>query len=89
MNDFIKSQDDLNDCNAGRRKTDVVLSALEKCEKQAILLCKAAQAINNALHWLSCPEDLSDITGKPNVQKAMDNLNDVYKDIEQWKNLSR
>ena len=30
---MIKSQDNLNTCNDGKRKSDVLLSAVEKCEK--------------------------------------------------------
>jgi hypothetical protein len=30
---MIKSQDDLNPCNDGKRSSDVVLSAVEKCER--------------------------------------------------------
>ena len=30
---MIKSQDDLNPCNSGKRSSDVVISAVEKCER--------------------------------------------------------
>lgn len=29
----IKSQDDLNPCNDGKRSTDVLVATLEKCER--------------------------------------------------------
>lgn len=30
---MIKSQDDLNTCNDGKRSSDVLLATIEKCEK--------------------------------------------------------
>jgi len=44
----IKSQDDLNPCNDGKRSSDVVLSAVEKCErlqKQLDIAVKGIKAV--------------------------------------------
>ena len=30
---MIKSQDELNTCNDGKRKSDVLIATIEKCEK--------------------------------------------------------
>lgn len=31
--EIVESQDNLSDCNEGKRKTDVLISTIEKCEK--------------------------------------------------------
>lgn len=44
----IKSQDDLNPCNFGKRSSDVVLSAVDKCEllqKQLDIAVKGIKAV--------------------------------------------
>lgn len=42
---MIKSQDELNTCNDGKRKTDVLIATIEKCEKLEEKLKIATEAL--------------------------------------------
>ena len=48
--DTVLSQSDLNECNSGKRSSDVVLSAVEKCERLQKQLDIAVKAIKAVLH---------------------------------------
>lgn len=41
----VESQDNLCDCNEGKRKTDVLISTIEKCEKLQKQLDIAVEAL--------------------------------------------
>lgn len=43
---MIKSQDNLNDCNEGKRKSDVLIASIEKCERLERKLKIAVKALN-------------------------------------------
>jgi len=49
---MIKSQDELNDCNEGKRKTDVLLATIEKCEKLEAENKELKTRLYNI--WLEC-----------------------------------
>ena len=49
---MIKSQDELNDCNEGKRKTDVLLATIEKCEKLEVENKELKTRLYNI--WLEC-----------------------------------
>lgn len=92
---IVKSQDELNTCNDGKRSSDVLLSTINLCEmlqhnnrELQHLIIKCAQSVNNAMHWLYVTDDFSDITRKSNQQKAFEELTSIYKEIKDWKNLS-
>lgn len=44
---MIKSQDELNTCNDGKRKSDVLIATIEKCEKLEEKLKIAKEKIGN------------------------------------------
>lgn len=44
---MIKSQDTLNTCNDGKRKSDVLIATIEKCEKLEEKLKLAKEALEN------------------------------------------
>lgn len=46
---MIKSQDDLNTCNDGKRKSDVLIATIEKCEKLEEKLKIATNTIEQVL----------------------------------------
>ena len=51
---MIKSQDDLKKCNSGKRSSDVVLSAVEKCEslkKQLDIAVGTLRCYGNPNNW--------------------------------------
>ena len=50
----IKSQHELNTCNDGKRSSDVVLSAVEKCERLQKQLDIAVKCLKTAVD-LACP----------------------------------
>lgn len=43
---MIKSQDNLNTCNEGKRKSDVLIATIEKCEKLEEKLKIAKEALD-------------------------------------------
>lgn len=46
---MIKSQDELNTCNDGKRKSDVLIATIEKCEKLEEKLKIATNTIEQVL----------------------------------------
>lgn len=54
---YIKSQDELNPCNEGKRKSDVLLATIERCErlqKQLDIAVKCLNTYANEDYWLYC-----------------------------------
>lgn len=54
---MIKSQDDLNTCNEGKRKSDVLIATIEKCEKLEEKLKIAKEALKQYAdkgNWQDC-----------------------------------
>lgn len=61
---MIKSQDELNTCNDGKRKSDVLIATIEKCEKLEEKLKIAKNCMNSAAQFLTCMDDLSELYEK-------------------------
>jgi hypothetical protein len=52
---MIKSQDDLNTCNDGKRSSDVLVATIEKCERLQKQLDIAVEALDS-LRGICSPE---------------------------------
>lgn len=75
----IKSQDDLNPCNNGRRSSDVLLSTIEELEKVKKQLGRCRFAIESALNLLACPDRISET--ECNEQLAFNELMECLEEI--------
>lgn len=80
---MIKSQDDLNTCNDGHRSSEVLLATIEKLEQTQKKLDIAIKSINSATGFLTCMDDLSELSGKCNEQMALEELNKAIKQIKE------
>lgn len=80
---MIKSQDELNTCNDGKRKSDVLIATIEKLEKTEEKLKIAKNCMNSAAQFLTCMDDLSELYEKSNEQLALEVLN---KGLEELRN---
>lgn len=77
---MIKSQDDLNTCNEGKRKSDVLIATIEKCEKLEEKLNIAHAAISNVQLWLSgFYEVLNNNCSRHNKSIPIGNFEDAFK----------
>lgn len=59
----IKSQEELNTCNDGKRKTDVLIATIEKCEK----LEEKLKIVKEALEFYSSEDNYSHYDSKNNI----------------------
>lgn len=72
---MIDSQDKLNPCNDGKRSSDVVLSAVEKCERLQKQLGIAVKALRGVRVWAN--------TGNGGEQAVKKLCDKVLKEIEE------
>lgn len=72
----IKSQDDLPTCNSGKRSSEVVLSAVEKCELLQKQLDIALECIK---YFENQSESRGDSRFAENYRKRIEKLNEIHK----------
>ena len=85
---MIKSQDDLNTCNDGKRSSDVLIHTIEKCEKLEKQLETAKAGLLSIATWLTCePEDMKELI--PNLCIEQECLDTVYETLELIKELDK
>jgi hypothetical protein len=81
----IKSQDDLN---TQGRKSDVLIKALDKCQKLEMKLDLAVKGLLGIGSWLVCdPKDLEDVM--PNLcvgQECLDIVNSTLEEMREIDN---
>jgi hypothetical protein len=78
---MIKSQDDLNPCNDGKRSSDVVLSAVEKCERLQKQLEIAVKALRGVRVWANTGNAGEQAVRKlcDKTLKQIEELNEIHK----------
>ena len=67
---MIKSQDELNPCNDGKRSSEVLIKTIEKCEKLQKQLDKAIECLKCCREELFSHYD----SGAEAMANAVDNL---------------
>lgn len=81
----VLSQSDLNECNSGKRSSDVLVATLEKCERLQKQLDIAFKALEDVATFMTCDEvEIQEI--QPEFcadQAALDRVNEAMKKIKE------